>query len=71
MLGEQWHGQEEETILPEGTHKTVEHPFRSHHGAYDIPTYQNLAAQSVPGTPQQEQHAREEANVAAGVPLHE
>jgi hypothetical protein len=71
ILGEQWHGQEEETVLPEGTHKTVEHPFRSHHGMFDVPTYRNLAAQSVPGTPQQAQHAREEADFAAGVPIHE
>jgi hypothetical protein len=71
MLVEQWHGQEEETVLPEGTHKTVEHPFRSEHGAYDVPSYRNLASQSVPGTPQQAQHAREEADFAAGVPVHE
>ena len=71
MLGEQWQGQEEETVLPEGTHRTIEHPFRSEFGAFDVPTYRNLAAQSVPGTPQQAQHAREEADFAAGVPIHE
>ena len=70
ILGEQWRGQEEETVFPEGTHKTVEHPFRSMN-YFDVPTYRNLASQSVPGTPQQAQHAREEADFAAGVPIHE
>jgi hypothetical protein len=60
MLGEQWGGQDEETVLPEGTFKTVSYPPKE---AYTggAAGYLGLAKESVPGTPQRRQHEDEEA----------
>ncbi len=66
MLGEQWGGQEEETVLPEGTFKTVSYPPKQTSDSRnpDLPNpvgYLGLAKESVPGTPQRRQHELEEA----------
>ncbi len=66
MLGEQWGGQDEETVLPEDTFKTVSYPAkRSEDPKHpDLPNpfgYLGIAEQSVPGTPQRRQHELEEA----------
>ena len=66
ILGEQWGGQDEETVLPEGTAKTVSYPPKrtSDDSNKDLPNprgYLGLAKESVPGTPQRRQHELEEA----------
>ena len=66
MLGEQWGGEDEETVLPEGTFKTVSYPAKRTEDSRnpDLPNpvgYLNLAKHSVPGTPQRRQHELEEA----------
>ena len=67
MLGEQWGGQDEETVLPEGTFKTVSYPTRqplfdpTNEVDPNMVGYLGLAKHSVPGTPQRRQHEDEEA----------
>ena len=60
ILGEQWGGQDEETVLPEGTFKTVSYPPKEAYTGGPA-GYLGLAKHSVPGTPQRRQHEDEEA----------